>query len=108
MNLLANACDAIPGEGNLWIATRADRDVVRITIRDDGAGMAPEVRARIFDPFFTTKDVGGGTGLGLAISQSVIAAHGGEIVVDSTPGGGATFAITLPVNGVDTRLAAAR
>src|SRR5205814_498407 len=65
MNVLANACDAIPGRGNLWLTTRAEGDRVRVTIRDDGVGMAPEVVGRIFDPFFTTKDVGGGTGLGL-------------------------------------------
>src|SRR5437762_3333413 len=82
MNVLANACDAIPARGNLWLTTRAEGDRVRVTIRDDGVGMAPEVVGRIFDPFFTTKDVGGGTGLGLAISQGVIAAHGGRIEVE--------------------------
>jgi len=97
MNLLANACDAIPERGNLWLTTRAEGDRVRVTIRDDGVGMAPEVVGRIFDPFFTTKDVGGGTGLGLAISHGVLAAHGGRIEVESTPGRGATFRIVLPV-----------
>src|SRR5438034_1332485 len=97
MNLLANACDAIPERGNLWLTTRAEGDRVRVTIRDDGVGMAPEVVGRIFDPFFTTKDVGGGTGLGLAISQGVLAAHGGRIEVESAPGRGATFRIILPV-----------
>ena len=97
MNVLANACDAIPGRGNLWLTTRAEGDRVRVTIRDDGVGMAPEVVGRIFDPFFTTKDVGGGTGLGLAISQGVLAAHGGRIEVESAPGRGATFRIILPV-----------
>ncbi len=97
MNVLANACDAIAGQGNLWLTTRAQSDSVRIGIRDDGAGMAPEVVGRIFDPFFTTKDVGGGTGLGLAISQGVVAAHGGRIEVESAPGRGATFRIILPV-----------
>ena len=97
MNLLANACDAIPERGNLWLTTRAEGDRVRVTIRDDGVGMAPEVVGRIFDPFFTTKDVGGGTGLGLAISQGVVAAHGGRIEVESAPGRGATFRIILPV-----------
>jgi signal transduction histidine kinase len=97
MNVLANACDAIPEGGNLWLTTRADGDRVCVTIRDDGVGMAPEVVARIFDPFFTTKDVGGGTGLGLAISQGVVAAHGGRIEVESAPGRGATFRIVLPL-----------
>src|SRR5206468_5018289 len=97
MNVLANACDAIANTGNIWIATRAEGETVIVTIRDDGAGMAPEVQARIFDPFFSTKDVGGGTGLGLAISHGVIAAHGGRIEVESAPGRGATFRIVLPV-----------
>src|SRR5438034_314658 len=97
MNVLANACDAIPGRGNLWLTTRAEGDRVRVTIRDDGVGMAPEVVGRIFDPFFTTKDVGGGTGLGLAISHGVLAAHGGRIEVDSSPGRGATFRNVLPL-----------
>ncbi len=97
MNVLANACDAIPERGNLWLTTRAEGDRVRVTIRDDGVGMAPEVVSRIFDPFFTTKEVGGGTGLGLAISQGVVAAHGGWIEVESAPGRGATFRIILPL-----------
>jgi signal transduction histidine kinase len=97
MNVLANACDAIAGRGNIWIGTRADAESVVITIRDDGAGMPPEVVGRIFEPFFTTKDVGGGTGLGLAISHSVIAAHGGRIDVESAPGRGSTFRIVLPI-----------
>src|SRR2546428_158407 len=97
MNVLANACDAIPERGNLWLTTRAEGDRVRVTIRDDGVGMAPEVVGRIFDPFFTTKEVGGGTGLGLAISQGVVAAHGGRIEVESAPGRGATFRIILPL-----------
>ncbi|HLK12797.1 MAG TPA: ATP-binding protein [Candidatus Binatia bacterium] len=97
MNVLANACDAIPGTGNVWITTRAEADVVTVAIRDDGAGIAPDVLGRIFEPFFTTKDVGRGTGLGLAISHGVVAAHGGRIEVSSAPGKGSTFKIVLPV-----------
>ncbi len=100
MNVLANACDAIAGRGNVWITTRAEDGVVTVTIRDDGAGMAPEVLGRIFEPFFTTKDVGRGTGLGLAISHGVVAAHGGRIEVTSAPGEGATFKIVLPLTAV--------
>jgi signal transduction histidine kinase len=97
MNVLANACDAIAGPGNIWITTRSTGDAVELAIRDDGPGIAPGVVERIFDPFFTTKEVGSGTGLGLAISHTVIAAHGGRLAVESAPGAGATFRITLPI-----------
>ena len=101
MNVLANACDAVAEggnvSGNIWISTRLDGDGVEVAIRDDGPGIAPEVLGRIFDPFFTTKDVGGGTGLGLAISHGIVAAHGGRIDVESTPGVGTTVRIRLPI-----------
>ncbi len=69
---------------------------LRLTVRDTGAGMAPEVMARIFEPFFTTKGQGEGTGLGLAVAYGIIASHGGTITVASTPGQGTTFVIYLP------------
>jgi signal transduction histidine kinase len=97
MNVLANACDAIQGAGNVWITTRASADGVTVELRDDGPGIPPAVLPRIFDPFFTTKDVGQGTGLGLAISHGVIVAHGGTIAAESAPGGGTTFRIELPL-----------
>jgi len=96
MNLLANACDAIGGAGNIWVTTRVEGDAVVVAIRDDGSGIPPEVLGRIFDPFFTTKDVGAGTGLGLAISQSIVSAHGGQLDVESAPGSGTTFRVVLP------------
>jgi signal transduction histidine kinase len=104
MNVLSNACDAIEGKGNLWVTTRHEGGAVHVHIRDDGSGMPVDVMSRIFDPFFTTKDVGSGTGLGLAVSHSVIAAHGGKIDVESTPGHGATFRIVLPVDVSGVRL----
>src|SRR6185369_13457298 len=97
MNILANACDALAGKGNVWITTRASAADVSVVIRDDGPGIPPEVLPRIFDPFFTTKDVGQGTGLGLAISHGVVVAHGGSITAESLPGGGTTFQIALPL-----------
>ncbi len=69
---------------------------VRLSIRDSGHGMAPDVLERIFDPYFTTKEVGEGTGLGLAVVQGIIADHDGIVTVQSTPGEGTTFAIYLP------------
>jgi signal transduction histidine kinase len=106
MNILANACDAIVGDGNIWITTRSEDERVTVVIRDDGPGIAADVIGRIFDPFFTTKDVGSGTGLGLAISHTVIAAHGGRIAVDSGPGTGTTFRIALPAVAPDVAKAA--
>jgi signal transduction histidine kinase len=111
MNVLANACDAIGGEGNIWIATRSDGDSAEITIRDDGPGIPPDARDHIFDPFFTTKDVGHGTGLGLAISHQVVSAHGGRIEVESAAGTGATVRISIPVGqarSLDTVASAGR
>ncbi|TMA56068.1 MAG: hypothetical protein E6J75_10525 [Deltaproteobacteria bacterium] len=95
-NVLANACDAIDGTGNVWVETRHEGDTVIVTIRDDGHGIAADVLGRVFDPFFTTKDVGAGTGLGLAIAHGITSAHGGRIEVESAPGAGATFRIVLP------------
>src|SRR3989442_12458793 len=103
MNLLANACDAIAGTGNIWVMTRAEGDTVSVAIRADGAGIPPAVLGRIFDPSFTTKDVGRGTGLGLAVSHAVVAAHGGRIDGGRTSGPGSPFRITLPVGGAGGR-----
>ena len=97
MNVIANACDAIAGPGNLWIATRVEDGHAIVTFRDDGPGIPADVRDRIFEPFFTTKDVGHGTGLGLAISHGIVTAHGGRLEVDGGTGAGATFRITLPL-----------
>ncbi|MGH7895011.1 MAG: sensor histidine kinase, partial [Candidatus Binatia bacterium] len=97
MNLLANACEAIPARGNIWVQTRAAGTEVVVTVRDDGHGIAPDVLGRIFEPFYTTKDVGAGTGLGLAITQGIVTAHDGRLEVASEPGAGATFRVILPV-----------
>jgi signal transduction histidine kinase/CheY-like chemotaxis protein len=69
---------------------------LRLTIRDTGPGMAPEILERIFEPFFTTKGVGEGTGMGLAIVHGVVTSHGGVIVAESRLGQGVTFTIYLP------------
>jgi signal transduction histidine kinase/HAMP domain-containing protein len=101
MNLLTNAVQAIDGTGTITIRTASTGDAIRIEIADSGPGIPASIRERIFDPFFTTKDVGKGTGLGLSISLGIIRKHNGTIAVDSPPGGGTTFTLTLPVDHVE-------
>jgi two-component system NtrC family sensor kinase len=114
MNLLVNAQHAIESDGSITIRTRvheprqpADDEkggepMVEISVTDTGCGIEEENLHKVFDPFFTTKGVGKGTGLGLSVSHGTIAAHGGTIEVDSTPGIGTEFRIYLPV-GVNTK-----
>lgn len=108
LNLAINARDAMPGGGNLYIATGSvelDADTFLglapgnysvITVRDDGLGMDEQTCAQIFEPFFTTKPVGEGSGLGLSTVYRTISQSSGHIDVRSTPGGGTTFTIYLP------------
>jgi two-component system NtrC family sensor kinase len=96
--LIMNAIDAMPRGGNLWIETRLSSDdaEIEIQVRDDGAGIAPDVLPHIFEPFLTTKESGHGVGLGLAISRGILERHDGRIEVASELGRGTTFTITLP------------
>jgi CheY-like chemotaxis protein len=101
LNLAVNARDAMPRGGQLTISTAratdgAGRREVRLTVADTGSGMTEEVRARIFEPFFTTKEVGKGTGLGLAIVHGIIEQVGGAISVETAPGVGSSFYVSLP------------
>jgi two-component system, NtrC family, sensor kinase len=96
-NVLLNARDAVQPGGNIWISADAagsGRAVIRI--RDDGKGIPRELLSRIFEPLVTTKRGQGGTGLGLSIAQRILGAWDGMISVDSEPGRGATFTISLP------------
>jgi two-component system NtrC family sensor kinase len=70
-----------------------------IEVQDNGVGVPQEILQRLFDPFFTTKGPGQGTGLGLSIARDVMSAHGGDVLVESQAGGGATFTIVLPAPG---------
>lgn len=95
VNMIYNAIDAMPSGGEVRVATQENRDLVVVYITDTGTGMTPEVKQRLFDPFFTTKGKAG-TGMGLAVSFGIIRRHEGSIEVDSEPGRGTTFKISLP------------
>ncbi len=107
MNLLLNAIYFTPEGGRISIKTEPDNGApesrfngcshrVRLSLTDTGTGIPEDLIDKVFDPFFTTKPVGEGTGLGLTISHKIVEEHGGAIDVESTPGKGATFIITLP------------
>jgi PAS domain S-box-containing protein len=103
LNLLSNAVDAMPRGGRIRVRLEAAAGGgARLLIADEGHGIPQEIQARIFDPFFSTKEIGKGTGLGLAISYGIVQDHGGDIVVESTPGQGATFTVVLPAAPAQT------
>ncbi len=100
MNLFMNAKQAIGKKGVIRVMSRFDalNSQVVIDVSDSGAGIDVEDISRIFDPFFTTKATGEGTGLGLSVSYGIVQDHGGQILVQSEPGHGATFTVVLPLN----------
>jgi len=118
LNLCVNARDALPTGGEISLRAR-NLDVdeqysgmipdvdpgsyVRISVEDNGSGMAPEVTARLFEPFFTTKEPGAGTGLGLSTSLSIIKSHGGFIRVYTEEGKGTRFDVYFPAEAADAR-----
>jgi PAS domain S-box-containing protein len=110
MNLVVNACDAMPSGGNLLIRTaRVPRPApetggtedaiafAMLEVTDTGYGMDAETKAHLFEPFFTTKPLGKGTGLGLSTAYGVVGQSGGSIEVESSPGKGSTFRVYLPM-----------
>ncbi|MHC4937486.1 MAG: ATP-binding protein [Planctomycetota bacterium] len=97
LNLVANAAEAIDGEGKIRVVARPFGDeAIQLSISDDGRGMTPEARRHAMEPFFTTKTRGLSTGLGLAIVHGVTKGAGGEVEIESTPGEGTTIHLTLP------------
>jgi PAS domain S-box-containing protein len=99
LNIIINAeyfMTGAHGKGTITVTTRQIEDMIRISLADDGPGIAPEDLGHLFDPFFTTKEEGKGTGLGLSICHGIIAEHGGRIYAESKLGKGATFIIELP------------
>ncbi|MEQ1892684.1 MAG: ATP-binding protein [Planctomycetota bacterium] len=103
LNLGVNAREALPRGGLIQIETgfvqRDGRDWSTLVVRDNGLGMDAATKARIFEPFFTTKRDGRGTGLGLTLVKSFVDTAGGKIEVESAPGSGTTFRLTLPRSG---------
>lgn len=104
LNLLTNAQHALrlrPPPREIVVATAlvgsAEGPQLELRVVDNGPGIEPEILPRIFEPFFTTKPAGEGTGLGLSICHGIVTAHGGTIGVESRPGDGATFMVSLPV-----------
>ena len=95
-NILLNARDAVSDEGNIWISAEENGPKISISIRDDGKGIPADIIDRIFEPLVTTRRGQGGTGLGLAITRRILHASDGDVTVESTPGAGAEFTITLP------------
>ncbi|MCC6245776.1 MAG: response regulator [Gemmatimonadaceae bacterium] len=98
LNLATNARDVSPPGGTIRITVSRRGDHVDCAIEDHGPGVPPDLREQIFEPFFTTKGTTGGTGLGLASVYSIARQHGGAITVGDTPGGGATFVLSLPID----------
>lgn len=106
INLSTNARDAIEatqrGTGKIEIEIRRKsvdpKRFLEVSFRDDGAGMADETKSKAFEPFYTTKEVGKGTGLGLSVSYGIISKIHGTMVIESAPGKGASFLLTLPVD----------
>jgi signal transduction histidine kinase len=106
LNLLSNAFDAVHARAGrvngtyrptVHVATRQAADSVEIRVKDNGEGIPHAVRDRVFEPFFTTKPTGTGTGLGLSLSYDIVTqGHGGTLTVESEPGQGTTFIVSLP------------
>ncbi|MBI2524967.1 MAG: hypothetical protein HYV93_03195 [Candidatus Rokubacteria bacterium] len=95
LNLVKNALEALPRGGRVTVATRLDGDWAAVSVSDAGPGVPEAIARRLFEPFFTTKPHG--TGLGLAITRQFVEEHGGSLTWTNSPGGGASFAIRLPL-----------
>jgi signal transduction histidine kinase len=105
LNFVSNAMDATPPNGTVRLAARSclHRNAAHVEIRveDSGHGISKEILSRVFDPFFTTKPEGQGTGLGLSLARKIVEDHGGELVLESSPGQGTTVRVWLPTDAAE-------
>ncbi len=99
VNLLRNAIEASGSCSCVTLSLSSLEDRAEITVSDEGCGIESEQARRIFDPFFTTRRSSGGTGLGLSVAHSIVAGHGGKLLVESEPGKGTRFTLVLPAAG---------
>ena len=97
LNLILNAVDAMPDGGELQVNSYRENKKIAVAFKDSGAGINPENLNKIFDAFFTTKAKASGVGLGLTVSYGIIRSLGGNIVVESEPGKGSKFVVSIPV-----------
>ena len=96
-NVVLNAIQASDHRGTVHVRTSAQDGTLRVTVRDHGPGISPEIAERLFEPFATTKAKG--SGLGLAVVRNIVAGHGGTIHAENAEGGGAQFTLELPLEG---------
>jgi signal transduction histidine kinase len=96
INIIKNALDAMPNGGKLEITTDIIKSAIVVIFKDTGTGIPLEFMEHIFEPFFTTKGAEQGSGLGLSICKEIIDNYGGKIEVQSCPGEGSKFIISIP------------
>jgi signal transduction histidine kinase len=100
VNLVNNAVDALEGrmDARLWVRTALRDDSIIVEVEDNGIGIPDTIIEKIFEPFFTTKESKKGIGLGLSLCHDFVKALGGNIKVESKPGFGTSFVVSLPLN----------
>ena len=99
LNLILNGVQAMPQGGTLTVAAEADKDLLRLTVADQGMGIERQALTKVFEPYFTTKP--NGSGLGLSIARRIAEAHGGNITVESEPNRGSRFQVFLPFDAAE-------
>jgi signal transduction histidine kinase len=99
VNLLLNAAQALAGAGRLRVGLTCSAEQAELTVDDNGPGIPADEQERVFQPFVSTKGPGEGTGLGLALCRKLVEAHGGTIVAEIAPLGGARLRVILPTAG---------